>query len=152
MPPSEQPGPANNFHELHARLLASSYYRLTGKVLLEDEESPRALFEAPFGVVSHNTEAVPVFNYANQTALAAFEMSWIEFIQLASRDSAEAVNQQERERLMSKVREDGFVDNYRGLRIASSGRRFWIERTTIWNVMSEQGVYCGQAARFYLET
>jgi MEKHLA domain-containing protein len=147
----EQPSPENNYQELQARLLASSYHRLTGRLLFGVEESPRALFEAPFGLVSHNTAPVPVFNYGNQTALAAFEMSWPEFIRLASRDSAETVNQQERELLMRKVREDGFVDNYRGIRISSSGRRFWIERATIWNVVDELGVYRGQAAIFYLE-
>ena len=147
----EQPSPENNYLEFHARLLASSYHRLTARVLLENEETPRALFEAPFGLVSHNTEPVPIFNYGNQTALSAFEMSWPEFTRLASRDSAEAVNRKERESLMSKVRKDGFVDNYRGVRIASSGRRFWIERATIWNVIDEFGTYRGQAAVFYLE-
>lgn len=34
------------------------------------------------------------------------------------------VNQAERELLMNKVKQDGFVGDNRGIRIASSGRRF----------------------------
>ena len=34
------------------------------------------------------------------------------------------VNQAERELLMNKVKQDGFVGDYRRIRIASSGRRF----------------------------
>ena len=52
---------------------------------------------------------------------------------------------------MNKVKQDGFVGDYRRIRIASSGRRFWIDRATIWNVVGETGNYQGQAALFYLE-
>ena len=149
-----RPNTDNNFLCVHAQLLAGSYSRLTGKELLAVEcdykDIPRALFEAPFGLVSHNTDPIPVFNYGNQTALAAFELEWPEFISLASRDSAEPVNQAERELLMSKVKQDGFIENYRGIRISSSGRRFWIDRATIWNVIDEAGDYRGQAAVFSL--
>ena len=53
------------------------------------------------------------------------------------------VNQGERELLMNKVKQDGFVGDYRRIRIASSGRRFWIDRPTIWNVVDETGNYQG---------
>ena len=155
MPVLEKPSAGNNFQADHARLLADSYSRLTGKALLDAdftrESIPRALFEARFGLVSHGTDPVPIFNYGNAFALAAFEMEWPEFTRLASRDSAEVVEQAERELLMAKVKEDGFIQDYRGLRISASGRRFWIERATIWNVVDERGVYRGQAAVFYLE-
>lgn len=150
----EKPSSENSFLYAHAQLLASSYAHLTGKPLFNVEyapaDVPRALFEAPFGLVSHNTDPVPIFNYGNQAALAAFELSWSKFIQLASRDSAETVVQADREVLMDKARQDGFIDNYRGIRISSSGRRFWIERATIWNVVDGAGTYRGQAAMFYL--
>jgi hypothetical protein len=103
-----KPNPENSFLSTHTRLIVSSYSRLIGKELLSaeyaHEDIPRALFEAPIGLVSHNTDPVPVFNYGNQAALAAFELDWSEFIQLASRDSAEPVKQTERELLMSKVK------------------------------------------------
>lgn len=150
----EKPSPENSYGMVHAQLLSSSYRRLTGKDLLPSEfvssEIPRALFEARFGLVSHNTDAIPVFNYGNRTALSAFEMDWSEFIRLASRDSAEEMNRAERELLMARVKQDGYLENYRGIRISASGRRFWIEEATIWNVVDECGVYRGQAAVFYL--
>jgi hypothetical protein len=34
------------------------------------------------------------------------------------------------------------------MRISSSGRRFWIERATVWNLLDADGVYRGQAATF----
>lgn len=151
----EFPSQENNYQKIHAERLVFSYRRQTGENLLDGEIAldavPRALFQAPFGVLSHNTDPVPVFNYGNEFALAAFEMGWPEFTRLASRDSAEAIDQAERELLMAKVKEDGFIQNYRGIRISASGRRFWIERATIWNVVDELGIYHGQAATFYLE-
>ncbi len=80
MPYLEKPSPENSYAKTHAALLVSSYKRFTGKDLLPDEiasgDIPRVLFEAHFGLVSHNTDSVPVFNYGNQTALTAFELEW----------------------------------------------------------------------------
>lgn len=150
----EKPSFENGYLAAHVQLLASSYSRLTGRELLGSDialdDIGQALFKAPFGLVSHGTESIPVFNYGNQTALKAFDLQWSEFMRLASRDSAEEVNQAERELLMAKVKQEGFIDNYRGIRISSSGRRFWIERATIWNVLDESDNYKGQAAIFHL--
>jgi hypothetical protein len=67
----------------------------------------RALFEAPYVVVSHNTEHDPIFNYGNQTALRVFDMDWLEFTSLASRKPAEPVNRVERDRLLASVKRHG---------------------------------------------
>jgi hypothetical protein len=32
------------------------------------------------------------------------------------------------------------------MRIAKSGRRFWIERATVWNLLGRDGIRYGQAA------
>jgi len=40
----------------------------------------------------------------------------------------------------------GFVSDYRGMRIAKSGPRFWIERATVWNSLGHDGIRHGQAA------
>ncbi len=40
----------------------------------------------------------------------------------------------------------GYARDYRGERTARSGRRFWIEDTTIWNLLDTEGVLHGQAA------
>ncbi|OMH34046.1 MEKHLA domain-containing protein [Motiliproteus sp. MSK22-1] len=146
------PCPANTYLAEHAQLIISSYHRLTGKDLVEPgmsgEEAYRSLFEAPYALVTHNTAEDPIFNYGNQTALRLFEMDWSEFTRLASRKSAEPVNRAEREALLTQVTEDGFIDNYRGVRISSTGKRFWIEGATVWNLTNEKGQYCGQAAVF----
>jgi PAS domain-containing protein len=99
-------------------------------------------------VVAHNTDADPRFIYANQAAQSCFEYPWDEFTQLRSRFSAEAPDRFERQRLLESVAEKGFVTGYRGLRIARSGRRFWIQVGVVWQLMNEIGISFGQAAVF----
>lgn len=132
----------------HLDLLASSYQQLTGRSLVGQVtvDIVDTLDHAPFALLSHGTEPDPVFNYANQPALALFEMCWEEFTTLPSRLSAEPVNQAERERLLEKVTTAGYVDDYCGVRISRSGRRFMIQDATVWNVHNHQGIYRGQAA------
>jgi len=130
-------------------LLVSSFELLTGKNILpleiEVNNVSRKLFFAPFAVMSHGTETDPVFNYANQCALDLFEMTWENFIKLPSRYSAEMDSQEERDRILQRVSEDGYVDDYAGVRITSKGRRFQITNAIVWNVFDE-GRYFGQAA------
>lgn len=95
--------------------------------------------EAPFAVLAHNTEADPRFIYANETAQSCFEYSWPEFTALRSRFSAEAPDRAERQRLLEAVARNGFVADYRGLRIAKSGRRFWIEAGAVWQLIDANG-------------
>lgn len=148
-----EPGPENTYLCEHAELLVSSYLRITGRELVAQKGSreamSRALYEAPYGVVSHGIGDDPVFNYGNRTALELFEMNWQDFVMLPSRESAEAVNRAERQRLLDRVSESGFVDDYQGVRISSTGRRFRIEDATVWNVVDESNVYHGQAAVFF---
>ena len=135
----------------HAGILNKSYQRLIGKELLagfeNDAQFAKALFHAPFAVVSHNTAADPIFNYANLTALRLFAMDWGEFTQLPSRLSAEPVNRAERQRLLAEVSAHGYIDNYQGVRIAKTGQRFLIKNAMVWNLFDELG-YKGQAACF----
>ena len=99
-------------------------------------------------VLAHSTAADPIFVYANRTAQSCFEYGWDEFTTIPSRLSAEAPNRDERQRLLDAVAHNGFIDNYRGLRIAKSGRRFWIEDGIVWELRDENGKRCGQAALF----
>jgi hypothetical protein len=65
------PNPANSFLAEHARLLLESYRRLLGKDLMppgERVQRAKALYEALFVAVSHDTAADPIFNYANLAA------------------------------------------------------------------------------------
>ena len=106
------------------------------------------VFHAPFVLVSHGTEADPILNYGNQTALALWEMSWDELTRTPSRLTAEAPNREERARLLNTVARRGFIDDYSGVRISKSGRRFRIAAATVWNLISPDGKNCGQAALF----
>ena len=67
---------------------------------------------------------------------------------MPSSQTAEAAHREERLSAFAKVRENGFVDGYRGMRITAEGRRFMIERGTIWEVVDEHGVRHGDAATF----
>lgn len=161
------PGPQNRYLRDHANLLLRSYRRLTGRELLSQElsqecpqecpqewqdeprdETGRALYEAPFVVVSHDLRPDPVFNYGNRIALRLFEMTWEEFTSLPSRLSAEPMHRDERARLLDTVARQGFIDDYRGIRISKLGARFTIERATVWNVIDDSDVLLGQAAAF----
>lgn len=145
------PNEANQFHRQHIALLSDSYRRLLGRPLLDvanDQDLGRQAFEADFALLSHDTQADPVFNYANNTALELFELSWAELITMPSRLSAEPVNRQERESLLARVTSDGYIDDYSGVRISKSGKRFLIQNATVWNVVDSDGRYRGQAAWF----
>lgn len=143
-------GPDVSFLVTHISLLSTSYHHWTGEHLLPPELNPsdtvHALNQAPFAVVSHGTQTDPIFNYGNTLALQLFEMDWEEFTALPSRLSAEAINQQERKQLLAQVDTNGYSDNYAGVRISKSGRRFMIRDATVWNLIDRKGHYSGQAA------
>ena len=149
----EYPSAANHFLGYHAELILSSFKRITGKILIDEQLSAkdryRALFNAPFCVLSHNTEEDPVFNYGNRMALEVFEMKWEDFTIMASKHSAEPQNREERKALLARVTENGFIDNYKGVRVSSTGKRFFVEDAVVWNMIDEKGDYCGQGAVLY---
>ena len=138
--------------ETHVSILLASYRALTGRDLLppdlQSKGQVQALFDAPFAVVSHDTATDPIFNYGNLFALDLFEMTWEEFTALPSRLSAEPVHRDERARLLEEVSRKGFIDNYKGVRIARSGKRFMIENAVVWNLTDDSGDLAGQAATF----
>ena len=130
-------------------LLTRSYARLVGSPLVTDDSDATWLYRhAPFAVVAHNTERDPRFIYANLAAQACFEYPWDEFVQLRSRLSAELPERLGRQRMLQMVALNGFVADYRGVRMAKSGRRFWLEDGVVWQLMNENGVSWGQAAVF----
>ncbi|NJK47148.1 MEKHLA domain-containing protein [Candidatus Gracilibacteria bacterium] len=135
-----------------SQILLESYEKLLKQPLLERKGTPseqaKSLFFAPFVVVSHGTELDPILNYGNQIALNLWEMSWEDLIQTPSRLTAEPVNRQEREQLLARARQQGFVDDYRGIRISKTQKRFLIEDAIVWNLTGDRGEPCGQAATF----
>jgi hypothetical protein len=156
----------------HSQTLARSLKHWTGRDLLPDDPGAPAsgpagstllpahagsetgapfaekIYHAPFVLVSHGMEAEPVLNYGNAAALALWEMSWDELTRTPSRLTAEAPNREERARLLAAVTQRGFIDNYSGVRISKTGRRFRISCATVWNLLTGDGHPCGQAAMF----
>jgi hypothetical protein len=136
----------------HTQLLLDSYRRWVGRDLIPRagtiEAEADALFAAPFVVVSHGTQADPILNYANQVALDLWELDIPTLLQTPSRLTAEPVHRDERARLLERTTRDGYVDDYQGIRISRGGRRFRIERATVWNLLDATGQHQGQAATF----
>jgi PAS domain-containing protein len=131
------------------RLLTDSHQRFVGRPLAAPDLSAAWVYEdAPFGLLAHDADPDPRFVYANRTAQQCFEYPWDEFVGLRSRLSAEPDGQEDRNRLLADVDAQGFATGYRGRRIAKSGRRFWIEDVTMWNIVDAAGVRVGQAAIF----
>lgn len=130
--------------------IVESFQRLTGRALGEASEGDlwQACWNAPRVIVAHGIEEDPVFFYGNQLALTRFELDFDAFTRLPSRYSAEAMLRDEREALLTRVREHGFIDDYAGVRISASGRRFRIEQAVVWNVSDDAGLRIGQAATF----
>lgn len=142
-----------------ARLLAASHLKLVGRPLLPEStenDLDHALFHSDkIALLSHvlpppddtSTKREPVFNYGNLRAQRLFEMSWAELTNLPSRESApgpehEKVSlremQAERAMLLERVARDGYIDDYSGVRVSSSGRLFRIQNATVWNVYDEE--------------
>jgi MEKHLA domain len=131
------------------QLVRDSYARVVGMRLVQAGQDASWLYRhAGYALLAHNTEADPRFIYANRTAQSCFEYSWEEFVQLRSRFSAEAPDRLERQRQLEAVTREGYVSGYRGIRVARSGRRFWIENGVIWQLVDARGICHGQAAVF----
>ena len=132
--------------------MLNSFRSFVGRELIERtgnaEDEAQVVFEAPFVVVSHGTQDDPILNYGNRTALSLWEMDVPTLTSTPSRLTAEPMHRDERAQLMTRAARDGFVDDYRGIRISSSGKRFLIERAIIWNLVDPEGQRVGQAATF----
>lgn len=136
----------------YARLLVESLHRLTGHAMadptLPDDALAAALWHMPRPLVSHGTQADPIFRHANRAALALWDMDWHGFTRLPSRRSAEADTgiQTDRSALLARALQQGWVDGYEGIRISATGRRFRISQTLLWTVTDASGTRHGQAA------
>ncbi len=137
-----------------AELLLSSHLLVVGEPLCpavweSGRDAARWLYEqAPFGLLAHDASADPRFVYANSTAQGCFGYSWDEFAGLPSRLSARPDGQEDREALVRSVTAHHYATGYRGVRVGKSGRTFWIEDVTMWDLMDTHGRIHGQAAVF----
>ena len=142
-----------------SQIMANSYRRLLGRdsssalgKLINSSETPeqlsQALFHAPFVLVSHGIQAEPIFNYANQTAMELWSLSWDEFIATPSASVTEPDEIEDRALMLKQAAEQGYIDNYQGIRTAKTGKKFRIEGVRLWNLSDRPGKICGQAATF----
>jgi MEKHLA domain len=147
-----EPCEANQYLAQQVSRLLASLRHWTGRDLVDPHlpmnEQARQIFHESFVVLSHNTAADPILNYGNRAGLLLFELTWQELIQTPSRLTAEPMERDERARLLDQVTRRGYIDDYRGVRISKSGRRFMIHKATVWTVVDENGAPCGQAATF----
>jgi hypothetical protein len=138
--------------DVHARLILNSYQKWTGRSLLDETVEAgkefEQLYHAPIVILSHGMEIDPILNFGNRAALELWEMDWETFTHTPSRLTAEPMEREERATFLKAVNENGYVDNYTGVRISNSGRRFYIMQATVWNLTDEIGVIHGQAATF----
>ena len=64
----------------------------------------------------------PLFCYANLAAQNLWNMDWKEFVGMPSRLSAElTMNSKSAGALIQTAHEEGFVDNYTGIRVTGEG-------------------------------
>ncbi len=138
--------------QAQSQMMIQSFKRLVGRDLIsatgDAAQDAESLFKAPFALLSHGTEADPVLNYGNQIALDLWEMDFAEFTRMPSRLTAEPMLREERQRLMELAARKGFIDDYAGIRISASGKRFRISNVILWSVTNEDGLRLGQAAVF----
>lgn len=136
----------------HANALIASFRALLGRDLVEAGSHPlenaHRLYDAPFAALSHGTEQDPVLNFGNAVALSLWERDFDAFTRIPSRLTAEPMLREERERALRLVSSQGYVEDYSGVRISATGRRFRIARAIVWNVVDAQGRPLGQAAAF----
>ncbi len=132
--------------------LLDSYVRLVKQDLIVREGTPQeqaeCLFHSPIVVASHGLVDDPILNYGNQAALDLWEMHWDQFTKTPSRLTAEPINRKERARMLEQAKTHGYISDYRGVRISHSGKRFLVERATVWNIQGPGGTPLGQAATF----
>ena len=142
----------NGYLSGHVELLISSYKILTGEELVDTaltkEEAAKELFYSTHIILSHNTFSDPLLNYVNKAGLALFELDWEKMLRSPSRLTAESIEQQARQKLLDEVSANGFIDDYSGVRISSTRRRFEIEKATVWNLVDQFNIFHGQAAIF----
>lgn len=147
-----EPSAANQYQAASAGLILDSYRQFVQRELLPHSASvshlARELYHVPFVVLAHDDAPDPVFFYANLQAQQLFEMTWQEMVCLPSRLSAEPLAREERQRLLDRVASHGYIDDYSGIRISRTGKRFRIERATVWNLVAGNETVVGQAAAF----
>jgi len=135
-----------------SQVLLDSFERFLHRPLVNREgtiaEQAQRLFHAPAVVVAHGTQTDPILCFANQAALDLWEADLQEMLKMPSRRTAEPTERSERAEMLQRGLATGFLEDYQGIRITTSGKRFQIDNAIIWNLMDGAGKRKGQAATF----
>lgn len=67
---------------------------------------------------------------------------------MPSKFTAELEQREARQRLLDEVAEKGFIKNYAGFRVSSTGRKFVIRDAIVWNLLNNKQEVIGQAVKF----
>ncbi|MBO9703601.1 MAG: MEKHLA domain-containing protein [Sporocytophaga sp.] len=134
----------------HCKLIAKNYKFWTGKELFEEKlhesELSEKMYNAPFVILSHGTQADPIYNYVNLKAQELWEYTWDEMIKLPSRRSAGTNETAQRLELIKEGQEKGITFTEKALRESCSGKKFYIKNVVLFNLLGEGGEYEGQCA------
>ena len=103
--------------------------------------------KCPFPIASHDLNGF--FNYLNRAALSLFKVTLDQVIGQPTTMTAPESEQKERNELLNQVNSHGFIENYKGIRVASNGALFQIEDATIWNIVDKESIKIGQAVIIY---
>ncbi|KAK9905039.1 hypothetical protein WJX75_008391 [Coccomyxa subellipsoidea] len=137
-------------------ILVENHRRKVGSAILEDidiSEMAKALWEAPFAVLSHDKfeNEDPVFTYANKAALDLFEATWDELVGMPSRKSAadEPDAQEDRNQVLEAAAENGVIRGYSAWRQSLKGARFQIKDAILFNLETPTEKKVGQATTIH---
>jgi len=138
---------------MHNLMMVESYKRKVGKPIMDDaeiHEIAKLIWEAPYGVISHDMEedpANPKYDYANKAALDLFQATWDELIGQPSSCTTEDVNQNiaDRQKLLKQTQDEGTAAVHSYWRKGLKGRSVCISNGLLWNIEAPSGVLIGQA-------
>lgn len=114
-------------------------------LLLNIHES---LYTSEYCILAVNNNEIPTFTYMNLSAQKLWEVSLNQALKMQGKQTAQKKDQKEREKLLNQVKKKGKTNSYSGIRISQKGKRFFIKKASIWNIINKQGVFEGQAACF----
>lgn len=133
-------------------LILDSYARFLGKELIErtgnTANDAEKLIHASKIVLSCDAAPDPVLNFANLQALKLWEWTWEQMTATPAKETAEPDERSAREKLLQQVKLKGYADDYTGIRISRTGKKFRIKQACVWNLIADDGIYIGQAAAF----
>mmetsp|Transcript_21290 Transcript_21290/g.24289 ORF Transcript_21290/g.24289 Transcript_21290/m.24289 type:complete len:251 (-) Transcript_21290:84-836(-) len=99
-----------------------------------------------FGILSHGTQADPIFNYGNRASLELFEQTIETLCRTPSRHSTVPELMEDRSQLIEAIERDGHGTIDDAIRVGATGNLFRIRRIVVWTVRDDAHNRIGLAA------